>query len=144
MSAIVTIDEFERVFEHGHHSEAEQIDFHDLHVGAVVFVPLHDNPVRHAGRFQRDDGIERPWQITMPPECWPRWRGKSCKPTTRPETSPLAIGQIETGFPELLFGCFGASVQPHIGTSFESLSSVTRSKPRTLPLRARRTVLGRR
>ena len=20
----------------------------------------------------------RPWQITMPPECWPRWRGRSC------------------------------------------------------------------
>ena len=19
-----------------------------------------------------------PWQITMPPECWPRWRGRSC------------------------------------------------------------------
>ena len=51
-------DEFERVFEHGHHAKAEQINFDDAHVGAIFFVPLDDDAIGHGGRLERNDGIE--------------------------------------------------------------------------------------
>ena len=55
---IVVADEFDGIFEHGHHAEAEQIDFDDAHVGAIFFIPLHDDAAGHGGGFERDDGIE--------------------------------------------------------------------------------------
>ena len=45
-------------FEHGHHAQAEQIHFDDAHVGAIFFVPLHDDAAGHGGGLQRHDGIE--------------------------------------------------------------------------------------
>ena len=51
-------NEFDGIFEHGHHAEAEQVDFDDAHVGAIFFVPLHDDAAGHGGGFERDDGIE--------------------------------------------------------------------------------------
>ena len=47
-----------RIFEHGHHAEAEQIDFNDAHVGAILFIPLHDHAAGHGGGLERHDGIE--------------------------------------------------------------------------------------
>ena len=38
--------------------EAEQIDFHDAHVGAIVLVPLNDDAAGHAGVFERHDAVE--------------------------------------------------------------------------------------
>ena len=38
--------------------EAEQIDFDDPHVGAVVLVPLDDDAIGHRGVFERDDLVE--------------------------------------------------------------------------------------
>ena len=44
---------------------------------AVVLVPLdHERPGMVAGS-SGTTASSRPWQITMPPECWPRWRGRS-------------------------------------------------------------------
>ena len=51
-------DEFDGIFEHGHHAQAEQIDFDDAHVGAIFFVPLHDDAAGHGGGLERDHGIE--------------------------------------------------------------------------------------
>ncbi len=56
----VSIHQRERVLDHGHHAEAEQIDFHDAHVGAVVLVPLHDDAAGHRRVLERDDGVELP------------------------------------------------------------------------------------
>src|SRR5579883_3281837 len=42
-----------------------------------------------------------PWQTTMPPECWPRWRGKSC--TARHSSRNLRMAQVETCVAELPF-----------------------------------------
>src|SRR3954465_10134457 len=56
--AIVLRDQVEAILEHGHHAESQQIYFNDTHVGAIFLVPLHDDTVGHAGRFQRNDGIE--------------------------------------------------------------------------------------
>ena len=67
----------QRILQHRHHPEPEQIDLDEPHVGAVVLVPLDDDAVGHAGVLERHDSSRRPWQMTMPPECWPRWRGRS-------------------------------------------------------------------
>ena len=56
--AIVVANQFDRIFEHSHHSQAEQIDFDDAHVGAIFFVPLHDDAAGHGCGFEGDDGIE--------------------------------------------------------------------------------------
>ena len=48
----------QRIFEHRHHAEAEQIHFDDAHVGAIFFVPLDDDAAGHGGGFERHDGIE--------------------------------------------------------------------------------------
>ena len=55
---IVVTNEFDGILEHGHHAQAEQIDFDDAHVGAIFFVPLHDHAAGHGGRLERHDGIE--------------------------------------------------------------------------------------
>ena len=55
---IVIADELDGVFEHGHHAEAEQVDFDDAHVGAVFFIPLHDDAAGHGGGLEGDDGVE--------------------------------------------------------------------------------------
>ena len=45
-----------------------------------------------------------PWQITMPPECWPRCRGRSCDVQTQIEKFPDArLAHIEAGGMELRF-----------------------------------------
>ena len=52
------VDDVERILQHRHHAEAEQIDLHDPHVGAVVLVPLDDDAAGHRGVFERDDLVE--------------------------------------------------------------------------------------
>ena len=56
--APVIADQADAVFEQRHHAESEQIDLDDLHVGAIVFIPLNHYAAWHGCRFQRDDGIE--------------------------------------------------------------------------------------
>ena len=55
---VLAVDQRERILNDRHHPEAEEIDFDDAHVGAVVLVPLHDDAAGHAGVFERDDGVE--------------------------------------------------------------------------------------
>ena len=50
----------DRVLQHGHHAEAEQIDFDEPHVGAVVLVPLQHDAAGHAGVLERHDAVELP------------------------------------------------------------------------------------
>src|SRR5215472_13610753 len=56
---VVVANQPDRIFEHGHHAQAEQIDFDDAEIGAVVLVPLHDYASGHGGRLQGDHRIER-------------------------------------------------------------------------------------
>ena len=56
--SIVVANKLNGIFEHGHHAKAEQIDFDDAHVGAIFFVPLHDDAAWHGSGFEGDDGIE--------------------------------------------------------------------------------------
>ena len=58
--AIVLANDLQRIFQHGHHSQAEQIHFHDAHVGAIFLVPLHDHAAGHGGRLERHHGIQLP------------------------------------------------------------------------------------
>ena len=52
------IDQMQRILQHRHHPESEQIDFDESHVGAVVLVPLDDDTVGHAGVLEGDDVVE--------------------------------------------------------------------------------------
>ena len=56
--AIMFANQSKRIFQHCHHSQSQQIDFHDAHVRAIFFVPLHHNAPRHRGGLQRHNGIE--------------------------------------------------------------------------------------
>ena len=55
---IILLDDFQRIFEYGHHAQAKQIDFNDAHIGAIFFIPLHHHAPRHGGRLERDNRIE--------------------------------------------------------------------------------------
>lgn len=48
----------EGIFHRGEHAEAEEVDFDDAEVFAVVFIPLHDGAVGHGGGLEGDDGVE--------------------------------------------------------------------------------------
>jgi len=50
--------EGEGVFDGGEHAEAEEIDFDDAEVFAVVLVPLDDGAAGHAGGLEGDDVVE--------------------------------------------------------------------------------------
>ncbi len=56
--AVVRGHKREAILQHGHHAESEQIDFDDLHVGAIFLVPLNYGAAGHGGRFDRHHGIE--------------------------------------------------------------------------------------
>ena len=49
---------FKRILHHRHHAEAEQIDFHDAEIFAIILVPLRDDPARHGRIFQRHKRAE--------------------------------------------------------------------------------------
>ena len=44
---VVARDQLDRILEHGHHAQAEQINFDEAEIGAVFLVPLHDGAARH-------------------------------------------------------------------------------------------------
>ena len=46
-----------------------------------------------------------PWQTTMPPECWPRWRGRSCRPVrVRGSVWTREVVELEACFVEAAIG----------------------------------------
>ena len=102
---VVIADQLDGVFEHGHHAEAEQIDFDDAHVGAVFLVPLDDDAAGHGGGLERHDGIEASLAdhhaagvlAEMPRQILDR-------EIEIEEFADARIGGIETGFAELRFG----------------------------------------
>ncbi len=56
--AVSIADDLDRIFQHRHHSEAQQIHFDDSEIGAIVLVPLHDDAPRHRGRLEWNNAIE--------------------------------------------------------------------------------------
>ena len=55
---LVIADHGDRLLDGGEHPQAEQVHLDDPEVGAVVLVPLDDDPPRHRGRLERDDLVE--------------------------------------------------------------------------------------
>ncbi len=55
---LMIADEPERIFQHRHHPQTEQVHFDDAQIGAVFFIPLQHNSARHGRRFQRHDRIK--------------------------------------------------------------------------------------
>ncbi len=58
--AVMIANQVEGIFDHRHHAKAQQIDFDDAHVGAVLFVPLHHHAPGHSSRFERHHRIQLP------------------------------------------------------------------------------------
>ena len=56
--AVMIADQVDGILDDRHHAQAQQIDFDDAHVGAIVFVPLHHDAAGHGRRLERHDGIE--------------------------------------------------------------------------------------
>src|SRR5439155_24854360 len=55
---IMSANQLQRIFQHRHHSKTKQIDLHNSHVRAIVFVPLHDGAAGHCRRFTRNHLIQ--------------------------------------------------------------------------------------
>src|SRR5579863_595189 len=51
-------NKLQRIFQHSHHSEAEQIHFNNAHVRAIFFIPLHYHAAGHGGGLQWHHGIK--------------------------------------------------------------------------------------
>ena len=62
IDAFIRADERDHFFDRREHAEAEEVDFDDAKVGAVVFVPLDHDPAGHGCRLQRHDFIETPFR----------------------------------------------------------------------------------
>ena len=53
-------NQLQRVFQHRHHSQSQQIHFDDPHVRAIFFVPLHHHAPGHRRWLQRHHHIQLP------------------------------------------------------------------------------------
>src|SRR5215469_1517440 len=58
--AVMLRDQFDAIFKHRHHSQSQQIDFHQIEISAIFLVPLHYYAPRHAGRLKRHYRAELP------------------------------------------------------------------------------------
>ena len=102
--AVVLANQFERILEHRHHAQPEQIDFDDAHVRAVVFVPLHDHAARHGGRFQRNHRIELALADHHAAGMLPQMpRQVLHRQIQLEKLAHTRIAQVEAGIAELLF-----------------------------------------
>ena len=57
---VMIANQFERVFQHGHHPQAEQVYLNNAEIRAVIFVPLHNDATWHGRRLERNNRIELP------------------------------------------------------------------------------------
>ena len=55
---VVAADQRQRIFEHGHHAQPEQVHLDDAQVGAIFLVPLHHHAAGHGGGLERHHRIE--------------------------------------------------------------------------------------
>src|SRR5689334_15538958 len=56
--AAVFANEGDRIADRRHHSEAEQIDFDEAQLFAIVLVPLNDRAALHRRGLERNDTVE--------------------------------------------------------------------------------------
>ena len=71
--------QFHRVLQDGHHAQAEQIDFDDTEIFAVILVPLSDDAAGHRGVFQRNHRAEAALRNNHAAgKVKRRWRGNPC------------------------------------------------------------------
>src|SRR4029077_14144903 len=56
--SVVVPNKTDAVFEDGHPSQAEQVDFDKPQISAIILVPLNDDSPGHGRGFERNDGIQ--------------------------------------------------------------------------------------
>ena len=131
---IVIANQCERIFERCHHAEAQQIDLDDAHVGAIFLVPLHHHATGHGGRLERYDGIQLPLADDHASGVLSQMtRQILYRDAKLEELANARMLQIEPRIAKLPFQrVVGVLVFPRTHQA-DSLSSVSSSKPSTLP-----------
>ena len=125
-----------RIFEHRHHSEAEQIDFQNAHVGAIVFVPLHDDAAGHGRGLERHDAVELSLADHHAAGMLAQMPRQILNGDVQLEEFPDArILQIEAGLAEVALGCV-LRVLPFEcpDQARRAAQASSSSKPSTLPI----------
>ena len=56
---VVARDHLDRILEHGHHAQAEQINLDETEIGAVFLVPLNDSAARHRCALNGHNVVEQ-------------------------------------------------------------------------------------
>src|SRR5262249_29611048 len=57
---VIATNDLDRIFQHGQHAETKQVNLDNAHIGAVIFIPLHNDTSGHGGRLEWYDRIELP------------------------------------------------------------------------------------
>ena len=127
-----------RIFEHRHHAQAEQVHFNDAEIGAIFFVPLHDDAIGHGRRFKRNHGIE----LSLADDHAAGMLAQMARQILHrgAEFEILAqtwMTQIEPGIVKAVIEVSLASLYSQVATAAETLSSVSGSNPKAFAHLAR-------
>ena len=107
-------DEFEAIFEDGHHAEAEEIDFDEAEIGAVFLVPLHDGAAGHGGALDGDNAVEHACADDHSAGVLAEMAGEVCRFGAELEVfGDAGMAHVEAGIVEVVVhGVVGAAPLP--------------------------------
>ena len=133
--AVVLRDEFEGIFEDGHHAEAEEVDFDDAEVGAVFLVPLHDGAAGHGGALDRDDAIEHAGADDHAAGVLAEMAGKVCmREQSSRYLAMRGMAHVEAGIDRSAWPwCRSRRATPSGRRGWRACASCCSSKPSALP-----------
>ena len=134
LGVVVPRNEFERVFEDGHHAEAEEINFDEAEVGAVFLVPLHDGAAGHGCALDGDDAVEHASADDHAAGVLAEMAGQVARFGTELEVfGDAGMAHVEAGIVEVfVHGVVGAAPLP-VADEAGEFGELLFSKPRALP-----------
>jgi len=96
-------DQSQRVLEHRHHPQTQEVDFDDAHIGAILLIPLHDYAVRHRRRLQSNHAVELTLADHHAARMLSQVAGQVLKRNCEIEkASDFWVGKIQTGLAQLI------------------------------------------
>ena len=102
---VMIANQRDRIFQHGHHAEPEQINLDEPEVGAILFIPLHDDAAGHAGGLQRHNGIKLALADHHASGVLPKMAWQVLNLLNQlTELSQARISEIESRFVKLMLG----------------------------------------
>ena len=131
--------EGDRLLEHRHHPEPEQVDLDDAEPRAVVLVPLDDDPPRHRRGLERDDVVEPARGDHHPARVLAEMARQILDPRPeRREAADARRGRIAAGLGQMLRQeLLGVLVAPVRDEHGESVAHVAREPERLADLARR-------